>query len=319
MADEEQLVSDESLQAGPSSLPADLPGEAPPSETTPPTKKKLKSYDAKFKLGVITFAEVHGNREASRRFGVGESSVRDWRKQKEKLALVPAKSQRLPGGRRKAHAPDMEEELIAWIDSQRSGHLRVTRSSIQRKALELYHGEGDFSASRGWIEKFLKRNGFSLRRRTTVSQRLPQDLIPKVSSFVLRVRKLRLQHQYALSAIGNMDETPLWLDMPGDTTVARVGQRSVSIRTTGHDKGRFTVILAAKANGRKLKPFEVFKEVRPIAELSKVTGVIVCLSRNGWMNEALTIKWVDSVWGCLSFSRRLLICDAFRYTYRQAL
>ena len=34
MADEEQLVSDESLQAGPSSLPADLPGEAPPSETT---------------------------------------------------------------------------------------------------------------------------------------------------------------------------------------------------------------------------------------------------------------------------------------------
>ena len=66
----------------------------------------------------------------------------------------------------------------------------------------------DFSASRGWIENFLKRNGFSLWRRTTVSKRLPQDLIPKVSSFVVRVRKLRLQHQYALYAIG---ETPLWL------------------------------------------------------------------------------------------------------------
>ena len=121
-----------------------------------------------------------------------------------------------------------------------------------------------------------------------------------------------MQHQYALASIGNMDETPLWLDVPGDTTVARVGDRSVSVRTTGHDKGCFTVILAAMADGRKLKPFVVFEGVRPIAELSKVTGVVVCLSRNGWMNEAITMKWVDSVWGRLSFCRRLLIWDAYR-------
>ena len=82
-----------------------------------------------------------------------------------------------------------------------------------------------------------------------VSQRLPQDLIPKVSSFVLRVRKLRQEHQYPLSVVGNMDETPLWLEMPGDDTVALVGEHSVSVRATGHDKGRFTVILAAMADG----------------------------------------------------------------------
>ena len=51
-----------------------------------------------------------------------------------------------------------------------------------------------------------------------------------------------------------MDETPLWLDMPGDTTVARVGEHSVSVRTTGHDKGRLTVTMA---DGRKLKLFIV--------------------------------------------------------------
>ncbi len=147
----------------------------------------------------------------------------------------------------------MEVELTEWIINQRSHHLR---SSIQRKALELYQCESDFSASQGWIQNFLKWNNFSLRRRTTViSQRLPQDLIPKVSSFVLRARKLRQQHLYSISAIGNMDETPLWLDMLGHTTIARVGERSVSIRTTGHDKGRFTVILAAMADDRKLKPY----------------------------------------------------------------
>lgn len=74
--------------------------------------------------------------------------------------------------------------------------------------------------------------------------------------------------------------------------MTRTGQRSVTIRTTGHDKGRFTVVLAAMADGKKLKPFVVFKGVRPVAELHKVSGVIVAYSRNGWMNEGLTIDWV---------------------------
>ena len=145
-----------------------------------------------------------------------------------------------------------------------------------------------------------------------MSQRLPQDMLCKISTFILRVRKMRLLHHYSLSCIGNMDETPLWLDMPGDTTISRVGERSVSIRTTGHDKGRFTVILAAMADGRKLKPFVVFKGVRAIPELSHVPNVVVALSRNGWMNEALTVQWIDSVWGRLSFQRRLLVWDAYR-------
>jgi len=125
-----------------------------------------------------------------------------------------------------------------------------------------------------------------------------------------------------MSSIGNMDETPLWLDMPGDTTVAHVGERSVAIRTTCHDKGRFTVIVAAMADRRKLKPFVVFKGVRPIAALGKVSGVVLNYSRNGWMNEELTVKceeltvkWIESVWGSLSFSHWLLILDAYRLNF----
>ena len=72
--------------------------------------------------------------------------------------------------------------------------------------------------------------------------------------------------------------------------MARVGERSVSVRTTGHDKGRFTVTLGGMPNSRKLKSFVVFKDVRHIPELNEVTGVVVYPSRNGWMNEALTMK-----------------------------
>ena len=109
-----------------------------------------------------------------------------------------------------------------------------------------------------------------------------------------------------------MDETPLWLDMPGETTVTHTGDRSVTIRTTGHDKGRFTVVLAAIADGRKLSPYVVFKGVRPTAELTKDSGVVVAYSKNGWMNEGFTIDWVKRGWGTLSFGRRLLVWDAYK-------
>ena len=101
-----------------------------------------------------------------------------------------------------------------------------------------------------------------------------------------------MNKQYSLSLIGNMDETPLWLDMPGKTTITHTGDQSVPIRTTGHNKGRFTVVLAAMADVRKLLPYVVFKGVRRIAELDKETGVIVAYSKNGWMNENLTKDWV---------------------------
>ena len=102
--------------------------------------------------------------------------------------------------------------------------------------------------ARAGLRIFLREMA-SLCAAGPVSQRMPRDLISKVLSFVLRVRKLRQEHEYPLYVVGIMDETLLWLDMPGDHTVARVGERSVSVRATGHDKSRFTVILAAMADG----------------------------------------------------------------------
>lgn len=49
-----------------------------------------------------------------------------------------------------------------------------------------------------------------------------------------------------------------------------------------------------------------------MAELHKVSGVIVAYSRNGWMNETLTIDWVKRGWGTLNFARRLLVWDAYK-------
>ena len=244
---------------------------------------RKRSYDAAFKLKVVQYAEKNSNRAAARRHQVDERSVRDWRKQKEQLNTLPSKKQCLQGGGRKPKLPEVEEQLTEWIEHQRAQHLWVTRTMIQQKAMQFHFGDEEFSASRGWLENFLRRHNFSLRRKTTVSQRLPEHMIAKVSTFELRIRRMRLLHQYPLPCIGNNAETPLWLDMPGDTTVTRAGERTVSIHTTGHDKGRFTVTLAAMADGRKLKRFVVFKGVRITPELNRVPGVVVALSK--WLDE----------------------------------
>lgn len=88
-------------------------------------------------------------------------------------------------------------------------------------SLKLELGTENFHASDGWLQKFLKRHSFSLCWRTTVGQRLPQDLITKVVGFIKSTRKLRHSNKYPLSFISNMDEFPLWLDMPRETTIAR--------------------------------------------------------------------------------------------------
>ena len=44
------------------------------------SKKKRSAYDASLKQKVVGYAEIHGNKEASREFTVPETNVRDWRR-----------------------------------------------------------------------------------------------------------------------------------------------------------------------------------------------------------------------------------------------
>ncbi len=92
-----------------------------------------------------------------------------------------------------------------------------------------------------------------------------------------------------------MDETAVWMDMPGTATVDVVGTKSVPLKTTGHEKQRVTVSLSALADGRKLPPMIVFKGKKMPPELKNTTGAIIALSTNGWMNQELTLVWLEKV------------------------
>ena len=110
-----------------------------------------------------------------------------------------------------------------------------------------------------------------------------------------------------------MDETAFCYYMLSDTTVDKTGTKTVRMSTTGHEKAKYRVVFAAKVDGMKLPHFIVFKgNKRKVATLSKqIKGAVITTSVNGWMNEGLTLEWLDLICGVLSFSCRLLVWGSY--------
>ncbi|GES81450.1 pogo transposable element with KRAB domain isoform X2 [Rhizophagus clarus] len=115
--------------------------------------------------------------------------------------------------------PALETALVTWVKEKRKNQNAITRNG------------------------FMNQNKLSNRHRTTIAQRLPKDLIEKQQSFLAFIMYRRIQHDYPLAYIGNMDETPVSFDLPTNTTVDELDARSVSIRITYHERTNFTVVL----------------------------------------------------------------------------
>ncbi|PFX15674.1 Pogo transposable element with KRAB domain [Stylophora pistillata] len=289
--------------------------------------KKIQKYSLAFKKEVIAYAEARGNRPASKRFSIDEKRVREWRAKKSNIEGLLGSTKgkqrsRLSGGGRKPLSAKLEELLLEWIEKGRARGLRVSCKLIMKKAEATYHDmtennlvdNDDFKASRGWLENFMKRNRLSLRRKTYVPQEDPERMVAKLKSCVIQVRRLQEKHKYKPSDISAMDETPVWCDVLSETTVDATGKKSITLKSTGHEKARVSVCLAAKADGTKLKPMVVFKGAKrevPALKQKFQHRVVVAWSANGWMDTELTKIWVDSVLGSFSFNQRLFAWDSY--------
>ena len=146
-----------------------------------------------------------------------------------------------------------------------------------------------------------------------MAQKNPDQVIDKLVAFVLHVRHIAMKHPFKASDIIAMNETPIWADMVSDTTVDVTGKRSVTVKTTGHEKSRVSVCLAAKADETKVPPFIVFKSAkREVAAMVKeFKGCHIASSPNTWMNIALNHPWINKVLGTFSFTRRYLVWDSY--------
>jgi transposase-like protein len=220
-------------------------------------KRTRNSYSVEYKKEVIAYAGNHGNNEAARHFGLNQGMVSRWISASSKWTSETKENSKRVGSGRKAFFPEAEEKLYTWIIYQRKQGLAVAYITIRNKMLEilkepemlvLYDNLGeDFKTSQRWILGFMKRFNLALRRRTRISQKLPDKIQEQLEKFDQFVKNLRIEKSFELGNILNMDETPVWFDMAGVYTINPKGEKTVHIRATGNEKNRFTVVLTCAA------------------------------------------------------------------------
>ena len=109
----------------------------------------------------------------------------------------------------------------------------------------------------------------------------------RMQGFLRYVIRIRQRRNYPLSMIGNMDETPVYVDIPGNYTLERKGMKSITMASTGHEKEKLTVMLAAMADGTKLLPMVVLKGVRRPRDIDIPAGIVVVMAPKSWANEEI--------------------------------
>ncbi|CAG8644538.1 10171_t:CDS:2 [Paraglomus occultum] len=259
------------------------------------SKQTRKSYLVAIKLEAIDYAKYVGNRAAGRMFAVTHTQIAQWRKKEEELKKANMRSRRVGSGKEAAY-PLAEDALKEWIVDLRNRGIGVTSSIIKSKMTEFLsysfseqypNAAQDFKASDSWFNLFLRRHNFSLRRRTKIGQKLPQEIQQKVANFHEFIKNIRLQNNFDPTRIINLDETPVFFDMVGALTIDYKGVKTVHIRTTGNDKNRFTCVLAVLGDGTKLPPMVIFKGKR-LQKGDYPPDVIVRMNKNDSFRGHLT-------------------------------
>jgi transposase len=144
-------------QPTPSSSSDTLEEKQKPETETPRVVKKRRAYTAGWKLEVVNYAEVTGNRQAAKIFGIDESCIRKWRVAKEMLIEI----NRERGTKRKPnlHWADLEKTLKNWVLQQmNNGHL-LKPKEIREKSLEIAKEMNidNFRGTSSYIFKFMER------------------------------------------------------------------------------------------------------------------------------------------------------------------
>lgn len=83
----------------------------------------------------------------SKKYGIAANNLCRWKKSCE----------RRRGAGRKITDAKLEERLIRWIKEQKERNVTLTRKQIQTNA-KLWAEDGNFKASKGWFERFARRN-----------------------------------------------------------------------------------------------------------------------------------------------------------------
>jgi hypothetical protein len=106
-----------------------------------------------------------------------------------------------------------------------------------------------FKASKGWAIRFMRRMRLALRCRMTICRKLPKDSEQKLLNYQQYITNLRKTGNFLIGQNAIADETAIYLDMPPNYMLEKKGVKEILLKTTGYEKLRLTVMLAANGDG----------------------------------------------------------------------
>lgn len=277
-----------------------------------------RQYTVEKKLLTIADLRTKYNNNRSlcaKETGIPRPVIIRWIKEADKFDVVAASRQQSvkrvrhvvdPDQRKKyAKFPDMEDELSDWIKKQRKEGHAVDTAIVIEKGKEIYEkmksekpdacGETSFLASKGWASKFLQRHNFVQRAFTSVGQKVPDNAMQLMQQTFNKFDSMA--KQVNVMDIANMDETPVYFDMPGGRSFDVRGVKTVKCKTTGYEKMRFTAVLTITADGKKLPPMIIFKGLKNVPKANYPKDMVVTVAKGGSMNGDLMLKYREKVWG----------------------
>ena len=119
--------------------------------------------------------------ETADKFGIHRKSIQKWKKKENCLNAVQRKHTTtfcLAGAERKVKHDTVEWGVIDFFCDSCTQKLHVSRRPLILKAREIYQQmvsesvaePHSFTASEGWLSKFLEKHDLTMRRSTTVKR-----------------------------------------------------------------------------------------------------------------------------------------------------
>ncbi|CAG8549584.1 8602_t:CDS:2, partial [Scutellospora calospora] len=124
--------------------------------------------------------------------------------------------------------PELEKAIFSWVQELYSKLKLVTHAMIQIKAKTLSQKSPYITYYPGITKSKFSNNN---QHRTSVAQKLLEDLQLQQQEFLSFVLYNRIQYNYLLALIDNIDKTPLLFNLPNNTTIDNCDANTVSIQT----------------------------------------------------------------------------------------
>ncbi|XP_069852903.1 jerky protein homolog-like [Dipodomys merriami] len=266
-------------------------------------KRKRVVLTIKDKLDIIRKLEDGAPpKRLAAAYGIGETTVRDIRKNKEKIISYASSSDSTSLlAKRKSMKPSMYEELdramLEWFNQQRARGRPVSGPICAKRAEFFFYAlgmDGDFNPSAGWLTRFKQRHSI---REVNIRNERPNGDQAAVEDFCNSFRDFVERENLQPEQIYNADETGLfWKCLPARTSGVR-GKGSAPGHRSSEE--RITVMCCANATGlHKLKLCVVggARKPRSFKATDTVNLPVSYFSRRGaWMDLSIFRQWFDKI------------------------